>query len=216
MTLNKQYPWTVALASLPVVWMIIINYILARKRKTTQYDTVKLNQLKPKHGNVHVSRHTRRQTEVCFQPDVIPCGWLGSKHQLTNLLTSRHGTWKSCEYKPASQLVENTMNEESMLLFCGKKQSDPYVLIWSNKTAACVMLWFCRMEWFGAHVVISIGTVRMGHCEKNMFWIYCPEQLLFNGWVCLCSEQNGNLRDFGIVESPALSIVRLGVGITCW
>ena len=27
---------------------------------------------------------TWRQTEVCFSPDVILCGWLGSKHQLTN------------------------------------------------------------------------------------------------------------------------------------
>ena len=26
----------------------------------------------------------RRQIEVCFSPDVIRCGWLGSKYQLTN------------------------------------------------------------------------------------------------------------------------------------
>ena len=31
-----------------------------------------------------VWRVNRRQIEVCFSPDVILCGWLGSKYQLTN------------------------------------------------------------------------------------------------------------------------------------
>ena len=30
-----------------------------------------------------VCRVNRRQIEVCFSPDVIHCGWLGSKYQLT-------------------------------------------------------------------------------------------------------------------------------------
>ena len=30
-------------------------------------------------------RVNRRQIEVCFSPDVICCGWLGSEYQLTNL-----------------------------------------------------------------------------------------------------------------------------------
>ena len=32
----------------------------------------------------HVWRVNGRQSEVCFSPDEILCGWLGSKYQLTN------------------------------------------------------------------------------------------------------------------------------------
>ena len=34
-----------------------------------------------------VWRVDRRQTDVCFSPDVILCGWLDSKYQLTNELS---------------------------------------------------------------------------------------------------------------------------------
>ena len=35
-----------------------------------------------------VWRVNKRQIEVCFSPDVILCGWLGSKYQLTNYWSS--------------------------------------------------------------------------------------------------------------------------------
>ena len=48
-----------------------------------------------------VHRVNRRQTEVCFGPDVGLCGWLGSKYQLANQLTLLHPS--SCKHGPLQQ-----------------------------------------------------------------------------------------------------------------
>ena len=45
-----------------------------------------------------VCRVNRRQTEVCFSPDIILCGWLGSKHQLTH----------SSDVKPVHALAQKS------------------------------------------------------------------------------------------------------------
>ena len=61
-----------------------------------------------------VWRVNRRQIEVCFSPDVILCGWLGSKHQLTNY----HLVWCSIWPKEAeiAILCEGEVDTERQTL----------------------------------------------------------------------------------------------------
>ena len=40
-----------------------------------------------------VCKVNRRLIEVCFGPDVISCGWLGSRYQLTNCLQPFYTCW---------------------------------------------------------------------------------------------------------------------------
>ena len=39
------------------------------------------------HKHTHTHTHTRTHTHMRISPDITLCGWLGSKHQLTNMRT---------------------------------------------------------------------------------------------------------------------------------
>ena len=58
-----------------------------------------------------VKQDIRRRIEVCFSPDVILCGWLGSKYQRTNFHHCKYQNssivWHLC--KRPSQSLDTTL-----------------------------------------------------------------------------------------------------------
>ena len=83
MTLNKHLPWTMVWASLPGQ-LSNTSVQLVWRESVKQLSTTPLNSFKQ--GTKHLSMNLFMK--VSLSPDIILCGWLGSKHQLTNKETA--------------------------------------------------------------------------------------------------------------------------------
>ena len=57
--------------------------------------------------------------KVSFSPDIIPSGWLGSKHQLTNYLTNLGPTLKEGTVDRLGVSADGTLTSLSAVLHCG-------------------------------------------------------------------------------------------------
>ena len=83
MTLNKHLPWTMVWASLPGQ-LSNTSVQLVWRESVKQLSKTPLNSFKQ--GTKHLSMNLFMK--VSLSPDIILCGWLGSKHQLTNKETA--------------------------------------------------------------------------------------------------------------------------------